>query len=199
MTVYFSGTGNTGTVMRRDAQVGYRTSTEMGRSGTDQRSSHTGGATTSNTPTSINDARRAHRVRGPEDIQSGTGTLDASILDDALGVIESLRSARPDMVLMHLNSLSGLLCELWQSAAKSSTYHRQILSAADSAVLSATVAETVNDRQLSAIRGALTDLGQRTLTQANVDSIASSLIDEQFSPLAILGDMPDTSPEDYDE
>lgn len=120
-------------------------------------------------------------------VAHGKGNLDLALVDEAIDTVESLDPGEPLTLIVRLGSLCGLLNELWRSAAESSQYHQQILAAAESAAISALRASAVTDSQLAAIRAALKDLTSPILTQANVDSISSLLVDEQFSPLAILG------------
>ncbi|MCY2953829.1 MAG: hypothetical protein NTU53_17920 [Planctomycetota bacterium] len=120
--------------------------------------------------------------------RSGKGHLDSGLLDRAQETIESIDTDDAETLLIRLQSLGGIACELWRAAASSSQYHRQILAAFESAVLTAIQAEGITSGQLRALRAAVIDLRSPVLTQGNVDSIASHLIDEQYSPLAILSE-----------
>lgn len=134
--------------------------------------------------------RRKERSKGEpilDGIRCGAGQLDTSLLNKAKELLESFQFDDPQDVIVRIEALSGLVSELWRGARASSQYHRQILAALDSAAIQAGQIATLVPSQLNALRSAVYDLSQRTLTQANVDSIAGRLIDEGFSPLAPLG------------
>jgi len=119
-------------------------------------------------------------------IRPGQGQIDRQLLDQAQEIIEN--SAPDDAeILVRLDSLAGIVCELWRSAAKSSQYHRQVLTAIETAVLVATEKASITSEQISAIRQGILDLGLKSLTQAHIESIASHLMDSGISPLAPLG------------
>lgn len=139
------------------------------------------------TPSSIAESQSPAKDRSSDSgNRSGQGRIDRQLLDQAQEILESLIPDDAD-ILVRLDSLSGIVCELWRSAAKSSQYHRQVLTAVETAVRVATKRASITSEQISAIRQGILDLGLKTLTQAHIDSIASHLLDSGISPLAPLG------------
>ena len=134
-------------------------------------------------------APRGSIRRDPSEIRAGTGAIDSRLLDHAIETVESIDPTDPQAFSVRLASLSGLVCELWRTAKSSGQFHRQILTAVDNAVVCALRSESVTQHQLSAIREAIVDLRSPILTQANVDSIASHMIDEGYHPLAMVSDL----------
>lgn len=143
------------------------------------------------TSTGISDDRaveRTDRERATGEIGGG-GKLDRNLLNQAIEIIEAIDPIDRVTTDNRLDSLEGLVCELWRSAVSASQYHQLILADAERSIISAARAGEINGVQISAVRGALKELTSTTLSQANSDSIRSTLIDAGFSPLAIVGDL----------
>ncbi|HET6251099.1 MAG TPA: hypothetical protein VFE47_25655 [Tepidisphaeraceae bacterium] len=134
-------------------------------------------------------ASRESTRRDPSDVRSGPGAIDPILLNRALETIESIDSNDKQTFSVQVASLGGMVCEMWRTAKSSSQYHRQVLAAVDNAIICTLLTETLTSRQISAIREALVDLKSPILTQANVDSIASHMIDENYGPLAMISEL----------
>ncbi len=147
---------------------------------------HHGGYTTAE----IDSSNKSKAIQSA-DVPKGLGRIDGGLLEAALETLENTDPLDQANLPIRLSTLSGLVYEMWRSAIGSSQYHQQILAAAESATISASRAGVIGEGQVRALRTALTDLSSRVLTQANVESIGSLLIDEQFSPLAALADRED--------
>lgn len=114
--------------------------------------------------------------------------LDRSLLNRANNIIDSLDHRDVVESTVHLESLRGIVLQLWEIAATSSQAHQEILAVLESAILSI---ESPNEGQLSAFKEAVMDLGNDVLTQAHVDVIRRRFIGEGFSPLALLSELKD--------
>jgi len=122
-----------------------------------------------------------------------TRGLDRSLLNRANNIIDSLDHRDVVEATVHLESLRGIVLQLWESAATSSQTHQEILAVLESAILSI---ESPNEGQLSAFKEAVMDLGNDVLTQAHVDVIRRRFIGEGFSPLALLSELEDGNDRD---
>jgi len=123
-----------------------------------------------------------------EDRKSVSGGLDKSLLERAKSIIGSFD---PDDVMdaaVNLESLRGILLQLWESATRSTPFHQEILAILESAMLSI---ESPSEDQLSVFREAVADLGNDALTQAHVDVIRRLFISGGFSPLVLLSEVED--------
>jgi hypothetical protein len=114
------------------------------------------------------------------------GILDQLLLTRAVEIVDSFEGCDVIDASVNLESLRGIVSQLWNSAIGSSRLHQDILAGLESAILSI---EAPTLEQLSVIREALIDLGQKVLTQAHVEIIRSQFVSRGFSPLAILSDM----------
>lgn len=115
--------------------------------------------------------------------------LDKSLLLRARDILESFDANDLVQSSVDLESLRGIVVQLWESAANSTQFHQQILAILESAILTI---ELPNQEQLSLFREAVIDLGHDVLTQAQVDIIQRQFISKGFSPLALLGDTEDS-------
>lgn len=111
------------------------------------------------------------------------GILDQLLLTRAIEIVDSFEGCDVIDAGVNLESLRGIVSQLWNSAVGSSSFHQDILAGLESAILSI---EAPTPGQFSAIREALTDLGQKVLTQAHVEIIRSEFVSRGFSPLALL-------------
>jgi len=128
------------------------------------------------------------KVRIPltENGKSASGKLDGSLLKRAKAIIDSYN---PDDLIestINVESLRGIVLQLWESAAIATQFHQEILAVLESAVSSV---ESFNKTQLSAIREAIKDLENNVLAQAHLDVIRRRFIAEGFSPLAFLSEV----------
>ncbi|HLB72395.1 MAG TPA: hypothetical protein VJJ98_00095 [Sedimentisphaerales bacterium] len=105
------------------------------------------------------------------------------LLRRAIEIVDSFEGCDVIDAGVNLESLRGIVSQLWNSAVGSSRFHQDILAGLESAILSI---EAPTPGQLSVIREALTDLGQKLLTQAHVEIIRSEFVSRGFSPLALL-------------
>lgn len=115
--------------------------------------------------------------------------LNKSLLVRAKEILESFDANNLVESSVDLESLRGIVLQLWESAINSSQFHQQILAILESAILTI---ELPNQEQLSLFREAVIDLGHDLLTQAQVDIIQRQFISRGFSPLALLGDTEDS-------
>jgi hypothetical protein len=111
------------------------------------------------------------------------GILDQLLLTRAIEIVDSFEGCDVIDASVNLESLRGIVSQLWNSAIGSSRFHQDILAALESALLSI---ETPTSAQISILREALIDLGQKVLTQAHVEIIRSEFVSRGFSPLALL-------------
>lgn len=114
--------------------------------------------------------------------------LDRSLLSRAKDIIGSFNHSDVMDATINLESLRGIVLQLWESARKSTQFHQEILAILEAAILSA---ESPTDTQLSVFKEAVTDLANDVLTQAHVDVIRRRFIGEGFSPLAVLTEVED--------
>lgn len=116
------------------------------------------------------------------------GVLDKALLKRAESIIDGFNFDDPLSVTVNMESLQGVVLELWESATTSSQYHQDILAALESAILSI---EVPSEDQLSVFREAIRDLGNEVLTVEHVDIIRQQFIANGFSPLALLDEVED--------
>lgn len=121
--------------------------------------------------------------------QVAVGSLDKSLLERAKDVVESLRVNDVMDTAINLDSLRGIVLQLWESATNSTQFHQEILALLESAVISI---ESPNKDQLSVFREAIIDLENDVLAQAHVDVIRRQFIKRGFSPLAVLSEIEDS-------
>jgi len=111
------------------------------------------------------------------------GILDQLLLRRAIEIVDSFEGCDVIDASVNLESLRGIVTQLWNSAVGSTRFHQDILAGLESGILSI---EVPTPGQLSVIREALTDLSQKVLTQAHVEIIRSEFVSRGFSPLALL-------------
>jgi len=116
-------------------------------------------------------------------IEPARGTLDQGLLTRAIAIIDSFEGTDVIGTCVNVESLRGIVYQLWNSAVATTRFHQDILAALESALLSI---ETPTSGQISILREALIDLGQKVLTQAHVEIIRSEFVSRGFSPLALL-------------
>ena len=121
-----------------------------------------------------------------ENGKPASGKLDRSLLNRAKTIIDSFNSDDAIESTINIESLRGIVLQLWESAANATQFHQEILAALESAILGV---ETLNNNQLSAVREAIMDLGNDVLAQAHLDVIRRRFIAEGFSPLALLSEI----------
>jgi hypothetical protein len=114
---------------------------------------------------------------------------DKRLLDEAIDVLESINFTLGLDVLSATESLSGLICELWATAADASPYHQVLLAAIESAVIQARDTEQLTESQSAALRSGFIDLKSPVVTESHVESLSSRLVDESFSPFAPIDDL----------
>ncbi len=124
------------------------------------------------------------------------GSLDNSLLKRAADIIESFKAEDPISAVNDLESLRGIILQLWENAAEATQYHQEILSLLESAMLSV---EHPSEGMLRCFREAILDLQNTVLSQANVDVIRRQFIRQGFSPLALLSDSEDMDGDDNDD
>jgi len=118
------------------------------------------------------------------------GGLDKPLLKRAKNIIDSFNHHDVMEATIDLESLRGIILQLWESATNGTQFHQEILATLENAILSV---ESPNESQLSAFKEAVMDLGNDILTQAHVDVIRRRFIAEGFSPLALLSEVEDDS------
>jgi hypothetical protein len=121
--------------------------------------------------------------------QVAIGRLDKSLLERAKDIVESLRVNDVMDTAINLDSLRGIILQLWESATNSTQFHQEILAFLETAVISI---ESPNENQLSVFKEAIIDLENDVLAQAHVDIIRSQFIKRGFSPLAVLSEIEDS-------
>ena len=121
-----------------------------------------------------------------ENGKPATGKLDGSLLNRAKTIIDNFNSDDVIESTINIESLRGIVLQLWESAANATQFHQEILAALESAILSV---ETLDKNQLSAVREAIMDIGNDVLAQAHLDVIRGRFITEGFSPLALLSEV----------
>lgn len=117
------------------------------------------------------------------------GDLDMSLLERARSIVESFSAGDVMDAAINLESLRGIVLQLWETAMTSSQLHQEILAILESAIISV---ESLSEDQLSAVQGAISCLRYNTLTQRDVDAIRADFINKGFSPLALLSDIGDS-------
>lgn len=117
-----------------------------------------------------------------------SGRLDETLLKRAESIIDGFDYVDPLNATVNMESLRGVVFELWESAATSSEYHQDILAALESAILSIDIP---NEDQLSVFREAIRDLRNGVLTAEHVDIIRRQFAVNGFSPLALLDEAED--------
>jgi len=120
------------------------------------------------------------------------GGLDKSLLERARNIIDSFNCDDVIKATIYLESLRGIVLQLWESATNCSQFHKEILATLENAILSV---EFPNESQLAAFKEAVMDLRNDILTQAHVDVIRRRFVAEGFSPLALLSEVEDDSGE----
>jgi hypothetical protein len=127
------------------------------------------------------------KVRTPlaENGKPVSGRLDRSLLERANAIIDSFNAEDVMDSTINMESLRGIVLQLWESAANATQFHQEILAMLESAILSV---ECLSKSQLSAWREAVIDLGNDILAQAHLDVIRRRFIAEGFTPLALLSE-----------
>lgn len=116
------------------------------------------------------------------------GRLNETLLKRAESIIDGFDCVDPLSATINMESLQGVVFELWESAATSSEYHQDILATLESAILSIDIP---NEAQLSVFREAIRDLRNEVLTAEHVDIIRQQFAVNGFSPLALLDEAED--------
>lgn len=116
------------------------------------------------------------------------GGLDKTLLKRAKDIIDGFNHHGVMEAAIDLESLRGIVLQLWESATNGTQFHQEILATLESAILSV---ESPNESQLSVFKEAVMDLEMDVLTQAHVDVIRRRFIAEGFSPLALLSEVED--------
>ena len=111
------------------------------------------------------------------------GGLDNNCLSRAIEIIESFDSNEIMDAAINIESLRGLILQLWETAQNATQFHHEILALLESAILSV---ETLSQEQISVLKEAIKDLHNEVLAQAHVDVIRRRFIMVGFSPLAFL-------------
>lgn len=132
------------------------------------------------------DAPQKNGMPLSENGKPATGKLDGSLLNRAKTIIDSFNSDDVIESTINIESLRGIILQLWESAVNATQFHQEILAALESSVLGV---ETLNNNQLSAVREAIMDLGNDVLAPAHLDVIRRRFIVEGFSPLALLSEI----------
>ena len=118
--------------------------------------------------------------------KAANGGLDKSLLKRTRNIVENFNVSSVMDAAIDLESLRGVLLQLWQSATDSTQFHQEILAILESAVISV---ESPTPTQLSAFREAIIDLERDVLAQVHIDVIRRRFISEGFSPLALLSEI----------
>lgn len=112
--------------------------------------------------------------------------LDRTLLIRASEIIEGFD---PDEIIdstVNIESLRGIVLQLWETAKDATQFHQEILALLESAILSV---ENLNQEQLSVIREATKDLQNEVLAQVHVDIMRRRFLNVGFSPLTILSEI----------
>jgi len=136
-------------------------------------------------PESLGSPQPFNLVKNKEIVPMG---LDRSLLNRAKNIMDGFNHSDIMEVAVNLESLRGIVLQLWESAANASQLHQEILAILESAILSV---ECPTESQLAAFKEAVTDLGIDILTQAHVNVIRRRFIAEGFGPLALLSEVKD--------
>lgn len=123
-----------------------------------------------------------------ENGKAASGGLDKSLLERAKTIIDCFNPDDVMDVTINLESLRGIILNLWESATNSTKFHQEILAILESAMLSV---ESPHEDHLSVFREAILDIGSDVLTQANAEVIRRRFINTGFSPLALLSEIED--------
>jgi len=114
--------------------------------------------------------------------------LDKALLRRAVTVLESFDSHDVVATQLDMDTLRGLVVELWESAQSATQLHQDILALIEEAVLSVS---SLSHAQILALKEGFRDLANPILVQIHVDLIRDRLIAEGFSPLALLSELAD--------
>jgi len=115
------------------------------------------------------------------------GRLDGSLLERATDILDDLEdTTAQEEIVLAIESLRCVVCELWITAAGASQHHQSILAILESFLRTT---ESVKPGQLSAVRGAFADLTAAVLSQEHVDINRSRFIDEGYSPLSCVDEV----------
>lgn len=120
--------------------------------------------------------------------EAGNNRLDKALLKRAQSIIDGFDRDDVMNATINMESLRGVILGLWESAANSTLFNRDILAALESAILSI---EIPSEDQLSVFREAINDLESEILTASHVDIIRQRFIANGFSPLALLDEVED--------
>ena len=130
--------------------------------------------------------------RSPAAPEKGVSrSLDKTLLKRAQQILECFDCDEELDAAVNMEAMRGIVLELWRSAEASSAAHQDILAILENAILSIDIP---TPEQLSVLREAVSDLGNDTLTEANVEVIRKQFINRGFSPLALLTHLPDDDP-----
>ena len=167
--------------------------------GADQATSETGlhpldnrtMATTAHRKRLVNDATgspdggKVDERQATKPLRGGQGRIDPRLIERAIEIVESTESSDPIVRSTNLHSLSAVLSDMWETGLPSSPFHQALLAGIESAVIQLAKSDPSRDStRLSAVREALIDLGQRTITSAHIESVGSIFIDEGFGTAA---------------
>ena len=119
--------------------------------------------------------------------------LDADLLQKLSDHLDTLEGADVEEKILAFEGLRCTLANLWTSCEKAGAFHQHILAQLERSVLSTS---SPSPAQVVAFRQAASDLGSPLLTQSHVDTTRSRLIDEGFSPLALLSQLEEEPGED---
>jgi hypothetical protein len=117
-------------------------------------------------------------------------SLDARLLGEATDLLNSIDPSDQVTATVTLTSFGLAVVQLWDTADRVTALHRLILAALDGGILAALKSEQITEQWLRVFREALSDLSMQSLSQVQVDSIQSQMIDLGKKPLAILGGLP---------
>jgi hypothetical protein len=112
--------------------------------------------------------------------------LALGLLKRALGILDGFDSQDVVETQLNMEALRGVVLELWEGAQDASQYHQDILALVEEAILST---DSLEPKQIAALREAMVDLENSILVQPHVDSARRQLIACGFSPLALLGEI----------
>ncbi len=113
--------------------------------------------------------------------------IDEQILRRSIDIVASIVIDKPVEMQISLESLSGLVFEMWDSIDESDTIRTDLLAFLQNAVISADRCGQVTEDQLRALAETLNDLGRSQLTKADITFTRERLREVGFGSLAFLG------------
>jgi len=111
------------------------------------------------------------------------------MIQKAMRIIEEGDFADSRERELSVASLGAITSQLWEKAQHATIYHQQILAGVDNACVLMCRGLEPSPERLSAVREALIDLSLDRLTQSNVESVNSRLMDVGFSPFAEIDEI----------